>query len=174
MYKVGYEVLPESGVVVTQDSAVTTETGHATFTFKVREKIPESRIYTYNPCPSRRYLRKYDTSFIPNNDVPVPIELPIDGQVYSFYYCADTDSSNPCNRPDIKGDPLLLCPTTVTMLAFSSMNYQRPYTWIDHVKHIFHQMHHLHHIMSTVVNLKNYTDVTLPHNIELLKKSLNN
>ena len=49
---------------------------------------------------------------------------------------------------------------------------EQPYTWVDHVGPIFHQFHHLHHsyiIMSTILNMQNYTEVTYPHNVELLR-----
>ena len=66
---------------------------------------------------------------------------------------------------------ILLCPTIIAFLAFSTVSYERPYTWIDHVEPIFHQFHHLHNIMSTILNMKSYTEVTNPHNVELLRAS---
>ena len=164
------EVVPKGGVAVYQDAAQTTESGYASFTFEVQKRIPEKRHYTSNPCPSSGYGRKYSSHPIREDDSELgEYELPIDGQVYSFYYCVDSNSI--CSPPDLEGDAILLSPTIVTMLAFSTVDYQKPYTWVNHTKHIFHQMHHLHHIMSTVLNLKNYTEVTLPRNIELLRMS---
>ena len=170
------EVLPDNGVIVAQDAAKTTTNGLVTFTFEAANPIPEKRQYRGDPCKSNKTDTCRNGKFVTRylldpNDFEIH-QLPIDGQVYAFYYCADKDTNRPCSIPEIRHENfVLLCPTILAFLAFSTMNYQRPYTWVDHVEPIFHQFHHLHHIMTTILNMKNYTEVTLPRNIELLRGS---
>ena len=168
------EVIPDKGVIATQDTAVTKSYGLVTFTFEAASPIPEQRKYKGDPCKGVTYIKgKTAGHYRPDpNDSEQIYHLPIDGQVYAFYYCADEGANRPCSIPEKRIDDfILLCPTIISFLAFSTMNYERPYTWVNYVGPIFHQFHHLHHIMSTILNMKNYTEVTLPHNVELLRAS---
>jgi peroxiredoxin len=167
------EVIPDKGVVVVQDTAKSVTYGLVTFTFKVNCSIPEKRQYKGDPCKGMTNMKRKIAGHYGRdaNDLDIH-QLPIDGQVYAFYYCADNDANRPCSIPEKrKDDFVLLCPTIIAFLAFSTMNYKQPYTWVNHVGPIFHQFHHLHHIMSTILNMKNYTEVILPHNVELLRAS---
>ena len=120
MYKVGSEVIPSKGVTVLHDTAQTTDSRHVTLTFEVREEIPEKRYYTRNLCTKRYRQQMYhNSSHIQNNNSneTVTLVLPIDGQMYFLYYCADADSNTKCTPPEIEGDPLtgMFYPTLVTM-----------------------------------------------------------
>ena len=178
------QVIPEGGVVADKNAAQTDDRGQVTFTFEVRHRIPKHRRYYVEKgsqmCPSPTVQRhKFDH---PKNVRGVKtvtellgnFELPIDGQVYNFYYCVDEDMNTKCNIPDkFGGLKLFFSPSILSFLAFSTMEYKQPYTWVHDVEPIFHQVHHLHYIMRTILDLRNYTDVILPHNIELLRMSFN-
>ena len=170
------KAIPDKGVIAAQDTAKTNSLGLVTFIFEAASPIPEKRQYKGDPCHGTISMKGKITGHYrqDRNDLEIH-QLPIDGQVYAFYYCADRDTSRPCSIPNIlngkNNDVILLCPTIIAFLAFSTMSYERPYTWIDHVEPIFHQFHHLHHIMSTILNMKSYTEVTHHHNVELLQAS---
>ena len=91
-------------------------------------------------------------------------ELPIDGQVYNFYYCVGDE----CKLPEDRG--LFLYRALISILAFSTVIYSSDYepTWED-VRQIFEQQHHISHMMRSILDMSNFTEVTLPHNIEMLK-----
>ena len=177
------QVIPEEGVVADKGVAQTDDSGQAKFTFEVQHRIPKRRKYYVEEgsqkCPPVTVQwQKFDH---PKNVHNVKVEtkkqlriseLPIDGQVYHFYYCVDEDINNQCNIPDdFGGLQLFFSPNILSFLAFSTIEYKRPYTWVHDIKPIFHQVHHLHYIMRTILDLRNYTAVTLPHNIELLRMS---
>ena len=167
------KVIPDKGVIVAQDSAKTENFGLVTFTFKVASPIPEERQYKGDHCLRDMIKPRKNVSHYHQDPNNMEIyEVPIDGQVYIFYYCADKDSSMLYSISENPSEEFtLLCPTIIAFLAFSTMSYERPYTWVDSVEPIFHQFHHLHHIMSTILNMKSYTEVTNPHNVELLRAS---
>ena len=95
-------------------------------------------------------------------------ELPIDGQVYNFYYCIGTQ----CDLP--KNNPFFLYKALLSILTFSDVNCTgndnscNP-NWIDDVQDYFQQQHHLVYAMRNILDLSNYSVVTQHHNIELLK-----
>ena len=150
-------VLPH-GVVAPTDATKTTDNdGRVTFTFAVNQPVPENRRYVEHRCPD--YVNSSDISSEGHT-------LTIDGQLYNFYYCVGND----CELPD--DGNFFLYKALISILAFSTMAYEEPYTWVDHVQPIFKQVQHLHYIMRTILDMSNYTEVTLPHNIELLKMVL--
>ena len=156
-------VLPRDGIAAVQDTKQTDSNGLVTFTFQVASPIPFPRRYiTPQQCApkSEQKHNKQEQSTEPDsNDVHT---LPIDGQVYNFYFCVDVPPGN-CKPPDNQHSNVLL-----TFLAFSTTNYTRPYTWVDHVQPIFEQFYHLHFNMRTILDLSNFTEVTSSHNKELL------
>ena len=84
----------------TVSTKATEVNGQVTFTFAVNSPITFVRIelsYIFDPCPDylktemanqhgkfNVFRRKYDPNVLTDNLV---ITLPIDGQLYSFYYC---------------------------------------------------------------------------------------
>ena len=167
----GQSILPHGAVAPADPTKATDSNGYVTFTFSVNQAVPEIRNYESNPCPKkarrlgkftplRKPIQLYSFSEV---DVECKYSLPIDGNLYNFYYCVGED----CALPEDGG--LFLYRALISILAFSTVTYETPYTWVDHVEPIFKQAHHLHCIMGTILNLSNYTEVTLPHNIELLK-----
>ena len=171
----GQPVLPHGAVAPVDATKVTDSNGHVTFTFAVNQPIPENRSYLYDPCsdnveddiftPLRRTIdpKVFSTTDIKGAGV---YNEPIDGQIYNFYYCVGEQ----CILPN--DDGFFMFKAVISILAFSSVAYEEPYTWVDHVQPIFRQMHHLYYIMRTVLDMSNYTEVTLPHNIKLLKMVL--
>ena len=170
----GQTLLPVGGVSPIVSTKTTDANGQVTFTFAVNSPIPMVRSYNFDPCPD--YLktqeanhrgkfhpmrRKYQPG-APSTDNPV-ISLPIDGQLYSFYYCVGEQ----CTLPK---DDFYLYKGLIAILAFSTVTYKPPYTWVDHIKPIFEQSYRIHYIMRTVFDMRNYSEIVLPHNIELLKK----
>jgi hypothetical protein len=64
------------------------------------------------------------------------------------------------------------CTNLITILAHSDpdeFNYTEPYTWVDHIQPIFEQYYRLYPVMSNILNMSNYSNVVLPHNINLLR-----
>ena len=139
--------LPIGGIAPDQNTKTTDIQGKVTFVFSVTQTIPYPREYIKPPCP---------------NQNPTLMTLPIDGQVYYFKYCILTTTSD-C-------EPLSV--SELTFLAFSTLCYTPPYTWTDHVKPIFTQYHDNSAVMKSILDLSNYTDVTLPWNIELIRHSM--
>lgn len=101
------ETIPIGGVIPTSWTATTNENGLATVIFKINEhiKIPIIRHYTTPICT---------TSYDPDNRTT----LPIDGQVYFFYYCVDVEGVN-CDDYNY---------ITTYIFAHSDVHYFRPYT----------------------------------------------
>ena len=137
---------PIDGIVANEWIVETNEKGHAEFSFRVQEPIPYPRKYSEPPCPGT-----------PNTT------LPIDGQVYLFKYCVESDCP-----PNTK---FLFVPE-ITFLVFSTIVYTEPYTWVDHVEPLFRQYHHLNKAMRSILNLSDYHSVTLPQNIQLVNLSM--
>ena len=145
-------------------SKKTNETGHVSFKFTLEEKIPIKRYFTVNPnCTKKDALSETKPVLINNTYYYV---LPIDGQVYNFYYCVHET----CNLPTEN----VLFKALLSILAFSTVSYDINYkpNWEDDVKSIFEQQHHLVHAMRSILDMSNYTEVTLAYNIELLKNVL--
>ena len=172
----GQPVLPHAAVAPTEPTKATDSKGKVTFTFAVNQPIPETRLYVSNPCSDYietqklRKLgkftplrRKIQPELFDKADIKSEHSVTIDGNLYNFYYCVGEE----CSLPDDGG--FFLYKALISILAFSTVTYEAPYTWVDHVEPIFKQAHHLHYIMRTILDLSNYTEVTLPHNIELLK-----
>ena len=170
----GQTSLPIGGVSPTVSTKATDTSGKVTFTFAVNSPIPLVRSYIFDPCPDylktgmanqqskfNVFRRNYDPNVL-STDNPVTT-LPIDGQLYSFYYCVGKQCTLPENE-------FYLFKSLIAILAFSTIKYTPPYTWMDHIKPIFEQSYRLHYIMRTILDMSNYTEVVLPHNIELLKK----
>lgn len=180
----GQTVLPLGGVLAAETTKTTNSSGLVTFTFQVSRPIPLKRRYIGNPCleteneadkhgmePHRRKFAlkrgvKREVQKAKQTVMDVQHVLPIDGQLYNFFYCLGTE----CTVPDDGG--LFLYKAVLSFLAFSTVNYTTPYTWEDHVQPIFEQFYHLHYIMRTILDLNNFTEVTQFHNIQLLKLSL--
>ncbi|XP_065908873.1 uncharacterized protein [Dysidea avara] len=173
----GQIVLPTGAVLPTVSTKTTEDNGKVTFTFAVNNPIPMVRSYENDPCPDHietqkaellgkftPFRRKYHPTAPSTEDVPITV-LPIDGQLYNFYYCVGEE----CTLPE---DDYYIFKGLISILAFSTPAYEAPYTWVDHVKPIFEQLHRLHYIMRTILDMSNYTEVILPHNIGLLKKVL--
>jgi len=171
----GQTVLPTGAVSPTVSTKATDTNGQVTFTFTVNNPMPMIRSYETDPCPDylatlkaklqgkfTPFRRKYRPSTTSTDDATVTT-LPIDGNLYNFYYCVGEQ----CTLPE---DGFYLYKGLISILAFSTPSYEAPYTWVDHVKPIFEQSHRLHYIMRTILDMSNYTEVVLPHNIELLKK----
>jgi len=171
----GQTVLPIGAVSPTVSTKATDANGQVTFTFTVNNPLPMVRSYETDPCPDylatlkaklhgkfTPFRRKYRPSTTSTDDATVTT-LPIDGNLYNFYYCVGEQ----CTLPE---DGFYLYKGLISILAFSTPSYEAPYTWVDHVKPIFEQSHRLHYIMRTILDMSNYTEVVLPHNIELLKK----
>ena len=142
--------LPIGGVAPDKNIKTTDAQGQVTFVFSVTKPIPYPRKYKEKNAPQCSLLSLNYT-------------LPIDGQVYHFDYCILKESQTDCN-------PLKV--SQITIKAYSTINYTSPYTWVDHVGVIFTHYNHLAPVMKSIVDLSNYTDVTLPWNIELIKYSM--
>ena len=153
--------IPEGGVIAMAYSNVTNNSGLVTFTFKANKEIPSIRLYEEYPCTSCPNEANVSSQIKANGSFSkiAKYQLPIDGQVYHFCYVVNNSNSD--SR----------CKNLLSFRSFSTMNYTRPYTWVDHVSPIFVQYHHLVNIMRTIVDLSNYTEVTLPYNIRLLRIS---
>ena len=151
---------PEDGVSHTQETAITDENGLATFTFTVNIPIPQLRKYKQQTGTSKSCCPK-------DFDITENL-MPIDGQIYLFYYYVG-ESDNCKNHAKIiwSRDPQVLA-----FKAYSTMYYQRPYTWVKDVQPIFQQYGHIYSIMHNILDLSDYEDVTRAHNVRLLNMSM--
>ena len=140
------DALPSNGLVPEEWVVETDKNGHAIFNMHANEPIPYPRRYTEPPC-----LGTNDSS------------LPIDGQIYLFKYCIESECP-----PNMKH----LFVSELTFLVFSTINYSEPYTWVDHVEPIFSQYYHLNRAMALVLNLSDYNSVTKPSNVQLIKSAM--
>ena len=175
----GQPVLPHGAVAPIDATKPTDSNGHVTFTFTVNQPIPKNRSYLFDACFDYKQAQKanmhgkiillrraVDQEFFNMVNIKSKYNLTINSNLYNFYYCVGES----CTLPYDGG--FFLCKALISILAFSTETYKKPYTWVDHVEPIFKQVYHLNHIMRTILNMSNYTDVTLPHNIELLKMAL--
>ena len=133
--------MPPNGVVG-QLINYANDSGIATFNFMKTMTIPA--------------LRNYGQPMCPGDD---RITIPIDGQVYFFYYSIEGLDDDVFK--DIK----------TVYLAHSDVRYTRPYTWVNDVGPIFTQYARLTPMMKTILDLSNYRDVTKPRNLNLLTKN---
>ena len=193
--------LPLEAVKCDKSTKATNETGHVTFKFTLEKTIPNNRYYSIKPnCTSKAVVIDIDNTSASTNicsnsydqqvcnvlfydedkcnfkspaTTSTYYKLPIDGQVYNFYYCI----GNKCDLP--KNDPHLLhkaflYKALLSILAFSDVNYTSNNSscspnWVDDVKDYFEQQHHLVYAMRSIMDLGNYTEVTLSYNLEKLK-----
>ena len=164
------DAIPEDGIIAIEKSQVTDNSGLVTFTFKANLEIPFPRLYGEYPCggdcPGQKDKRIHPAA--KKGSTEILHSLPIDGQVYHFCYYV---TPNSMATGGCKENPKIFS-EVLSFLSFSTMKYERPYTWVDHVSPIFTQVYHLHYIMRTILDLSNYTEVTLPYNIKLLQLSL--
>lgn len=144
-------VIPADGVIPTHWSSTTDQKGLVTFEFTLNEqvRIPPKRHYTHPPCQNSFYRDNRTT-------------LPIDGQVYFFYYCVDASKVS-CNHYSY---------ISTYFLAFSDMEYVRPYTWKKDVGPILFQYSRMAPIMKQVLDLGSYDVVTRPQYLRLLNLTL--
>ena len=159
---------PYNAVKSDEITKKTNETGHVSFKFTLEEKIPIKRHYnktlfnkTLNlDCKPKDILSEVKNKVIDNKYYV----LPIDGQVYNFYYCVGKE----CNLPT---NDTVLFSALLSILAFSTVTYDDNYkpSWVDDVESIFKQQHHLVHCMRSILDMSNYTEVTLAYNLELMK-----
>lgn len=143
---------PKDGVVAV-DKVATTKNGLAEFKFKLDTHIPILRNYNKAPC-NNSYTYEPDDR----------LTLPIDGQVYLFYYCPQGDSESECQKYSY---------VQTFVLGFSDVQYSKPYTWVKDVGPIFTQYAQMAPTMRRILDMSNYKDVTLLHNLNLLKFALN-
>ena len=88
----------------------------------------------------------------------------MDGEVYAFGYCTDSD----CLPEN--------CETgytnQISFLVWEKTTYDRPIFWDTHVQPIFKQYEILYPTMRNILRLGEYEDVVKPENIRLLKKAM--
>ena len=148
----GLEPIPMSGVSPNSYEAQSNEGGIATFNFSITETIPFPRRTT-------------------DGEV-----VDVDGQVYKFLYNATVNDT--CSSESVAPQPrgqFAFCSNALTFLAFtdpSELGYTQPYNWVDHIQPIFEQYYRLYPVMANILNMSNYTDVTLPYNVDLLRLAL--
>ena len=146
----GDRTQPLNGVMPTSQVATTNSSGIATFTFLVKEKIPFPREYKTKQCQ------------------PPTQTLSIEGQVYMFKY----NTSGTCVHDVNNTVTQLTCVNDITILAFSYVELPPQPNWVDNISSIFSQYDRLYPVMHQMIDLANYTAVTLPQNIQLLKYAM--
>ena len=147
-------VVPANGVIPTSPSFFTDENGLATVVYKLNKhvKIPKERESVYPPCAM---MNPGDTQ----------TSLPVDTTVYQFYYCLNIENVQ-CQANQINT-------IFTSLLAFADdVHYVRPYTWVKDVEPILTIYARVSPMMKKVIDISDYDSVTLPHNIELLKRCL--
>ena len=144
--------VPEDGIIVESMTAVTDSEGVAEFNF------------TGGYVPYPRNISGFEEL------------LDIDGQVYKFIYnvtpivdsCQESMYSENINSEVAFG----FCVNEITILVWSDLTYERPYTWVDHIQPIFGQYYILYPVMRNILNLSDYSDVIQAQNIQLLNYSM--
>ena len=134
----GNSVYPPNGIQPQTWRATTNSDGIATFEFAVTADIPAGRKYDNAKC--------LDEESKPRNI------LPIDGQVYTFTFCASVE----CEDQGI----------TLSFLAFSDVGSQLTPTWQD-VEPILSQ-----HVGMIPMGTGTFESLTEPKNLQLFKSSL--
>ena len=144
--------VPESGIRVDSMSTTTDSNGLAEFTFTGG----------YVPYPRNSS----------DHDQP----LYVDGQVYRFlYYVAPVGELCPNEAYSEFVDfeyTFATCVNEISFHLWSDLNYEPPFTWVDHVAPIFQKYYVLFPIMSNILNLSLYSDVIKAQNIQLLNFSM--
>ena len=138
--------LPQDGLTPGKWVVETNEQGIATFTLNAKEPIPYPRQYAEPPCPGTE-----------------DFSLPIDGQIYLFKYCIESECP-----PNIN----FLFVSELSFLVFSTVHYEEPFTWVEHVSPIFAQYHHLNKAMSIVLDLSDYESVSKPSNVKFIRQAM--
>ena len=138
---------PLNGIIVTPQISTTNEQGIATITFHAMNKIP--------------LLRKFSAPETPCNRM----ELPIEGQLYSFEYSL---SRAPTDNGTFKYANIIQKNNFIAILAFSYFKEPKHPNWVEHVQPIFQLYERLFPAMKHVVNLGNYIDVTSIRNLHLI------
>ena len=141
-----------SGGVQTETTATTNKDGIASFLFRAVVKI----------LPPRKYSNNITCNNIqPPNNIT---EAPIEGQLYTFNY-----NSSGTPNSSIQFNQLL---TSINQIAIVGSSYfeapEKP-NWIEHIQPIFKQYEHLYPVMKDFIQLGNYTQVTLTHNLNMIK-----
>ena len=140
-----------SGGVQTETTATTDEDGLASFIFRVVEKILPPRKFSTNiTCP--------------NHQPPDITEAPIEGQIYFFNY---NTSATPNTSTQFQ--QLLTPINRIAIVGFSYFEAPEKPNWIEHVQLIFKQYEHLYPVMKDFIHLGNYTQVTLTHNLNMIR-----
>lgn len=147
--RVDPSIIPISGVTPTSFTATSDANSFVDFVFNIDVAIPEQRHYA-TPISCR------------GTNVST---LPIDGQVYYFRYCVNRAADSmpvECSYSSF----------TLVFLAFSDISNDRPYNWVEDVGPILSQYASLSKVMDTVLNMSSYTAISKPHNINLMKLTL--
>ena len=144
--------IPNDGVIPSLWNVKTDGDGVAVFTFTAVKEMSSIRKYYESdpPCDVNKNI----------------LELPIDGQVYAFDFCAsERDRNKKCASSSLK---------SLVIRVFSNPPYNpgKTYTWVDDIQPIFSQYHHLYPVMHGILDLNDYDSVTSPQNIGLLKLSM--
>ena len=143
--------LPQHGVIPVNSTVRTDERGLATFLFKLKEDelIPAQRHFVGKIC---------EHSWNPDNRTVFPVP----GLPHYFKFCVEVDGVN-CDDYDY---------VTTYMHAYSDVDYTRPYTWVRDVEPIFSMYAHTTPVMKKILDLSSYHQVTLPHILHLLNRTL--
>ena len=158
---------PSNGITQSNNIAKTNENGIATFILRVSD-APEDRI-PYPRQGNENCVCNISESFA---------NFTMDGQLYHFNYnvIGVTDTAVCNSESDYVNQAFnsqyVFCANWITVLAHSDpyeFNYTEPYTWVDHIQPIFEQYYRLYPVMSNILNMSNYSNVVLPHNINLLR-----
>ena len=93
-------------------------------------------------------------------------------QAYKFIYRIKEDTSN-CFTSFLHS-AYYTCINPITFLLWKDDRemFKPPYSWQEHVGPIFKQYAILYPIMRSILNLSNFTDVTQPKNIRLIRYSM--
>ena len=170
-----FNAIPIDGVITLDRVNKTDSSGLVSFTFQASRSIPFPRLYDHPPCARPDYcpeskLKRLLLLHSYKNQTPILYQLPIEGQVYHFCYFIDSDQDPAPSCEELFPD--IMTSQVLSFRSFSTIFYDRPYTWVNHVAPIFKQVHHLHYIMRAVLDMTSYKEVTQPYNIKLIRQSL--
>ena len=169
-----HTTIPADGVVALENGKQTNDEGLVAYTFKASQAIPFPRMYKQHPCesgdcpdrPKSERIHRMNAT----NQTDAFYQLPIDGQVYHFCYFVEIEGQPTPSCDEMF--PKVVFSQLISFLSFSTVFYERPYTWVEHVAPIFEQVYHLHYVMRAALDLSSYKDVTQPYNKILLKMAL--
>ena len=96
-----------------------------------------------------------------------------DKMLYNFVYRAKEEDNSSCFDEHILM-PYTRCINSIGFKLFrdDSEKFRPPYSWKEHVGPIFKQYDILFPVMRSILNLSNFTDVTQPRNIRLLRYAM--